>query len=157
MKKSELQQLIREEIQKALEIQTEELSKDKIKDKISKLKKGDKVSVDGFTQEVVGNNGYVITLKNAKTGKEITKNYNQMIKQAFLRENEAEAEVDYEVYYMYRERGNNEEETETPINVKASNKEEAVKKAKEKLKADKPSRWKARIDSSFEAFEKKKN
>jgi len=149
MKKSELKQLIREEIQNLIK---EEAPK-------PKFKKGDSFAYRGIRYTVISDNGYVVKVEDKK-GKEATYNYNQLKqgmsspKPDFLKE---EKEIDYEVYYMYRERGNDEIETETPINVKASSKEEAIEKAKEKLKADKPSRWRARINSSFEAFEKKKD
>lgn len=149
MKKSELKAIIKEEIQNILKEEAPE----------PKFKKGDSFAYRGVRYTVVSDNGYVVKVVDKK-GNEATYNYNQLKqgmsspKPDFLKE-EDKKEIDYEVYYSYRERGNDPEETETPINVKASSKEEAIKLAKEKLEKDKPSRWRARINNSFEAFEKK--
>lgn len=119
MKKSELLQIIKEEIQDAFK-------KDNPK---AKYKKGDKINYRGTSYTVKSDNGYVVTGVDAKR-KEKTFNHNQL-SQGMVKEESTEKEFTFD--YTYRG-GKGDDEFDDDVTVKASSKEEAIEKAWEKIK-----------------------
>lgn len=120
MKKSELLQIIKEEIQDAFK-------KDNPK---AKYKRGDKINYRGTSYTVKSDNGYVVTGTDAK-GKEKTFNYNQL-SQGMVKEESTEKEFTFD--YTYRGGKGGDDEFDDDVTVKASSKEEAIDKAWELIK-----------------------
>ena len=120
MKKSELLQIIKEEIQDAFK-------KDSPK---AKYKKGDKINYRGTSYTVKSDNGYVVTGTDTR-GNEKTFNYNQL-SQGMVAEESKEKEFTFS--YTYRGGRGGDDEYDAEITVTAPDKETARDKAWEKVK-----------------------
>jgi hypothetical protein len=138
MKKSELQQIIREEIQNALNENT------------PKYKKGDTFAYKGTRYTVVSDNGYVVNVVD-KNGKESTLNHNQISQGAHKSINEMEGEDYYTLYYIDRPfKDDPDFEEYILLTLKASDKDSALEKARKY----RPKNWK--FNSKNDPFNIKK-
>lgn len=123
MKKSELKQIIQEEIKAILK---EEAPK-------PRYKKGDKLNYRGINYTVVSDSGYVVDVVDGK-GNKSTYNYNQLNQGVFRKPVNEEGKQTYEFIVKYWENRSDDKNYYTTGPIEAASEEKALEIAQAKAK-----------------------